>query len=47
MAATTQTIGLGFTETMKGFFDPNHLPPDDYAGGELAGQRNNCHVDFT
>jgi cholesterol oxidase len=47
MAPTTQTIGLGFTETMKGFFDPNHVPPDHYASGEKAGQGNNCHVDFT
>jgi cholesterol oxidase len=32
---------------MKGYFDPSHVPPDDYLGAEKAGQRNNCHVDFT
>ena len=47
MAPTTQTIGLGFTETMKGFLDRGHNPPDDYAGAERAGQRNNSYVDFT
>jgi cholesterol oxidase len=47
MAPTTQTIGLGFTETMKGFLDPSHVPPDDYPSAEKAGQRNNCHVEFT
>ena len=47
MAPTTPTIGLGFTETMKGYFDPGHRPADDYIGAEQAGQRNNCKVDFT
>jgi cholesterol oxidase len=47
MAPTTQTIGLGFTETMKGFFDPSHVPPGDYLGAEKAGQGNNCQVVFT
>lgn len=47
MAPDTPTIGLSFTETMKGFIDRGHLPPDDYIGAEQAGQRNNCHVDFT
>jgi cholesterol oxidase len=47
MAPTTQTIGLGFTETMKGFLDRGHIPPDDYNGGERAGQLSKSIVDFT
>lgn len=47
MAPTTPTIGLGFTETMQGFFDPGHVPPADYIGAEQAGRRHNSHIDFT
>lgn len=47
MAPTTPPIGLYFTETMKGFLDKDHLPIDDYAGGERNGQRNNTYVEFT
>jgi cholesterol oxidase len=47
MAPTTPTIGLGFTETMKGFLDRSHTPPDDYTGAERIGQHNNAKVDFT
>ena len=43
----TTPIGLSFTETMKGFFDRGHNPPDDYTGAERAGQTANTTVDFT
>jgi cholesterol oxidase len=46
MPSPTATIGLSFAETMKGFLDLGHTPPDDFAGGEKAGQKADRYVEF-
>ena len=47
MAPNASTIGLSFTETMKGFIDKGHHPADDYVNADRAGQKANTTVDFT
>jgi cholesterol oxidase len=42
----THAIGLGFTETMKGYGVKGFQPTDDYAGGEDAGKRAGTIIDF-
>ena len=46
MPSPTATIGLSFAETMKGFLDLDHSPPDDFSGGEKAGQKADRYVEF-
>jgi cholesterol oxidase len=46
MPSPTATIGLSFCETMKGFLDLDHSPPDDFNGGEKAGQKADRYVEF-
>jgi cholesterol oxidase len=47
MAPTAHPITISFTETMKGFIDKGHRPPDDYVGADKNGQRHNSYVEFT
>jgi cholesterol oxidase len=44
---TTKSIGITFTETMKGYVTKGWQPPDDYVGGEHAGQNADTRADFT
>ncbi|MBU8895155.1 GMC family oxidoreductase [Corallococcus sp. M34] len=45
--SATPVVGLRFTERMRGFIAPGHLPVDDYAGAERVGQRAGTVADFT
>ena len=41
------SIGIAFTETMKGHVTKGWAPPDDYAGAEKAGQASHSRLEFT
>jgi cholesterol oxidase len=43
----TPSIGIAFTETMKGHVSKGWLKPDDYVGAEKAGQKANSRMEFT
>jgi cholesterol oxidase len=43
----TQSIGISFTETMKGHIVRGWTPPDDYNGAERAGQKADSRIQFT
>ena len=43
----TQSLGIAFTETMKGYVAKGWKPPDDYLGAEGAGQAADSRMDFT
>jgi len=43
----TPSIGIAFTETMKGHVSRGWLKPDDYVGAEKAGQKANSRMEFT
>jgi cholesterol oxidase len=52
MAPQTQTIGLSFTETMKGFLQKGAVPGGQsdiaaYVAAERAGQQANTYMEFT
>jgi len=47
VATNTQSIGIAFTETMKGYVSKGWTPPDDYAGADGAGQAADSRMDFT
>ncbi len=47
VATNTQSIGIAFTETMKGYVTKGWTPPDDYSGAEAAGQAADSRMDFT
>jgi cholesterol oxidase len=47
LATTTQSIGITFTETMKGYVSKGWQPPDDYTGAERAGQKADTRTEFT
>ncbi|MGZ3461750.1 MAG: GMC family oxidoreductase, partial [Archangium sp.] len=40
-------VGLRFTERMRGFHSPGHVPPEDFTGAEKAGQRAGTLAEFT
>jgi cholesterol oxidase len=42
----TPSIGIAFTETMKGHVSKGWPKPDDYAGAEKAGQKANSRMEF-
>lgn len=46
MAPTTQTIGLSFTETMKGFVKRGFNPPDAFADADKAAQKSDSYAEF-
>lgn len=43
----TQTVGLTFTETMKGHLSRDVIPADDFASGAARGQQQNARLEFT
>jgi len=43
----TPTIGIAFTETMKGYIAKAWTPPNDYSAADKAGQKSNSRVQFT
>jgi cholesterol oxidase len=43
----TQTIGLTFTETMKGYLSRDCVPPDAFATGAARGKERGDRVEFT
>jgi len=43
----TPTIGIAFTETMKGYVSKGWPKPDDYTGADEAGQKANTRMEFT
>lgn len=43
----TRSVGITFTETMKGFVSRGWIPPDDYAGADRAGQAHDSRMEFT
>jgi cholesterol oxidase len=45
-ASPTPVVGLRFTERMKGFLQPNHPAPEDFAGAARAGQRAGNTAEF-
>ncbi|RKG84320.1 GMC family oxidoreductase [Corallococcus sp. CA049B] len=46
VASPTPVVGLRFTERMKGFLQPNHPSPEDFAGAARAGQRGGQTAEF-
>ncbi|MGH7779432.1 MAG: GMC family oxidoreductase N-terminal domain-containing protein [Candidatus Binataceae bacterium] len=42
----TKTVGIEFSETMKGYVAKGWSPGDDYAGAERAGQAADSRMDF-
>jgi cholesterol oxidase len=42
----TQSVGIEFTETMKGYVAKGWLPPDDYLGAYSAGQPSDSRMEF-
>ncbi|MGE6761249.1 GMC oxidoreductase [Corallococcus interemptor] len=46
VASPTPVVGLRFTERMKGFLQPNHPAPEDFAGAARAGQRAGNTAEF-
>jgi hypothetical protein len=47
VATNTQSIGIAFTETMKGYVSKGWNPPDDHADADRAGQAADSRMDFT
>jgi cholesterol oxidase len=46
LATKTPSIGITFTETMKGHVSKGWTPSDDYIGAENAGQASNSRMEF-
>jgi cholesterol oxidase len=45
-APDTETIGLTFTETMKGYVSRGFTPPDDFAGAAALGKQHDQKIEF-
>jgi cholesterol oxidase len=46
MPTQTQSIGVQFTETMKGYVAKGWSPADDYAGADAAGKVSDARMEF-
>ena len=46
MPTQTQSVGIEFTETMKGYIARGWSPPDDYAGADAAGKVSDARAEF-
>jgi cholesterol oxidase len=46
MPTQTQSVGIEFTETMKGYVAKGWLPQNDYLGAERAGQISDSRMEF-
>jgi cholesterol oxidase len=47
MPTTTQSVGITFTETMKGYISKGWKPPEDYTGADQAAQKADTRAQFT
>jgi len=46
MPSQTQSVGIQFTETMKGYVAKGWSPPDDYAGADASGKASDVRMEF-